>query len=434
MATALRHAAPLLSIRAPIIAGLGAAGILLLIAGAIAIFGDSEFQTPSARGSVEPVPAPAIPADYAEDETNPIAFVESDEAGEASLSGVPEGFRDRASAQNDIAPAQAETPAPATPERPASNPNALPFVSSRGLTEPGPGGALPIIAEDGRRVSREFARPFHGDPNTPMIGIVVGGMGMSPRVTEAAINELPPEVALSFAPYADNLQDWVNRARAAGHEVLIEAPMEPFDYPNNDPGPHTLLADGPTAENERRLAWVLSRTRGYFGVSNYLGARFSTSAPAMTQLMQSLERRGVAFLHDGAGRRSMIENVGRSTNATFAISDRILDENPNPNAIDERLFALEALAIQNGSALGSGFAYPATVEQIVAWAEGLELRGYQLAPPSAIMARRRLEMRLEEEAAAAENRDTQASTDHRWAETAGEDGDGDDYGGDDYGH
>ena len=154
----------------------------------------------------------------------------------------------------------------------------------------------------------------------------------------------------------------------------------------------------------------------------------------MTQLMQSLERRGVAFLHDGAGRRSMIENVGRSTNATFAISDRILDENPNPNAIDERLFALEALAIQNGSALGSGFAYPATVEQIVAWAEGLELRGYQLAPPSAIMARRRLEMRLEEEAAAAENRDTQASTDHRWAETAGEDGDGDDYGGDDYGH
>jgi polysaccharide deacetylase 2 family uncharacterized protein YibQ len=290
-----------------------------------------------------------------------------------------------------------------------------------------------VIGPNGERISRAMARPFHGDPNTPMIGLVVGGMGMSPRVTEAAINELPPEVALSFAPYADNLQDWVDRARAAGHEVLIEAPMEPFDYPNNDPGPHTLLADGPTAENERRLAWILSRTTGYYGLTNYLGARFSASSPAMAQLFASLERRGVAFLHDGAGRRSMIETVGREADARFAIADRILDENPNPASIDERLFALEALAIQNGAALGTGFAYPATVEQIIAWSEGLEMRGYQLAPPSAIMARRRLEARLEDEASAGDAHDDHAATNHRWADNHDEDG-GDSYGGDDYGH
>ena len=33
----------------------------------------------------------------------------------------------------------------------------------------------------------------------------------------------------------------VARAREAGHEVLLEVPMEPFDYPDNDPGPQTLL-------------------------------------------------------------------------------------------------------------------------------------------------------------------------------------------------
>ncbi|MBR9824559.1 MAG: divergent polysaccharide deacetylase family protein [Alphaproteobacteria bacterium] len=439
MATALRHAAPLLSIRAPIIAGLGAAGLFALLAAGIAIFGDGQIETPSARGDVTLAAAPIAETYGSEETSNPIEFYEPVDEGEASLTGVPEGFRDQARAQPDETGSQPDETGQtanlaATSNSPRANPNALPHVSSRGLTEPGPGGPLPIIAQDGRRVSREYARPFHGDPNTPMIGLVVGGMGMSPRVTEAAINELPPEVALSFAPYAANLQDWVDRARAAGHEVLIEAPMEPFDYPNNDPGPHTLLADGPSAENERRLAWVLSRTSGYFGVSNYLGARFSTSSPAMTQLLQSLERRGVAFLHDGGGRRSMIENVGRETDVTFAISDRILDENPNPDAIDERLFALEALAIQNGSALGSGFAYPATVDQIIAWAEGLELRGYQLAPPSAIMARRRLENRLEAEAAAAENHDTHASTDHRWASDPSEGSDDDYGGGDDYGH
>lgn len=438
MSTALRHAAPLLSIRAPIIAGLSAAGLIALAAAAIAVFGDAEFETPSAREAIAPMPSPAMAAGVDEAQANPISFHEPDTDEEASLDGVPEGFRNQVSETPASPPERAEETQASTDvsahHDQVGNPNALPAVSTRGLTEPGPGGLLPVIAADGRRVSREFARPFHGDPNTPMIGLVVGGMGMSPRVTEAAINDLPPEIALSFAPYASDLQMWVDRARAAGHEVLIEAPMEPFDYPNNDPGPHTLLADGPSGENERRLAWVLSRTTGYFGVSNYLGARFSTSSPAMTQLLQSLERRGVAFLHDGAGRRSMIENVGRETDATFAIADRILDENPNPASIDERLFALEALAIQNGSALGSGFAYPATVEQIIAWSEGLLLRGYQLAPPSAIMARRRLENRLEEEAAAAENHDTHASSDHRWA-TDPTDGADDGYGsGDDYGH
>lgn len=276
----------------------------------------------------------------------------------------------------------------------AGSPDALPRAPIAGLTEPGPGGLLPVIGPDGTRPSRAYARPFHGDPAAPTIAVVVGGMGLNRAVTEAAINDLPPEVALSFAPYTEDLQAWIDRARDAGHEVLIEAPMEPFDYPNNDPGPHTLLADGSAEENGRRLAWLLSRTTGYFGVTNYLGARFSASQDALRLLFSTLEHRGVAFLHDGAGRRSSIEAAANATDIEYAIADRILDEDPTPESIDERLLALEALAIQNGAALGTGFAYPATVEQIAAWAANLDLRGYQLAPPSAVMARRRIEARL----------------------------------------
>jgi polysaccharide deacetylase 2 family uncharacterized protein YibQ len=41
---------------------------------------------------------------------------------------------------------------------------------------------------------------------------------------------------------------YVEGLRAAGHEVLLEAPMEPNDYPQNDPGPFTLLASAAPAE------------------------------------------------------------------------------------------------------------------------------------------------------------------------------------------
>jgi len=392
VAPLLRYAAPLLSIRAPIIAGIATAAFFALSLAMIALFGQSEIQLPTSRGDVEAsndvLAQPQINTGQTQANTiDDIRFIEPEDGTEPSLDGIRDGF----TAQT--APATVEIQLP---------PGALPRAPIIDLTEPGSGGFLPIIGANGLRPSRAYARPFHGDPNTPAIALVIGGMGLNARVTNNAIDNLPPEVALSFAAYTDDLQTWITRARDAGHEVLIEAPMEPFDYPNNDPGPHTLLADGTREENGRRLAWVLSRTTGYFAVTNYLGARFSASQPAMEHLLESLESRGIAFLHDGAGRRSTIISAAQNTDVAYAIADRILDDNPSRNTIDSRLLEMEALAIQNGTALGAGFAYPATVEEIIAWTDGLEFRGYELVPPSAVMARRRLEAIRQAEAEAIE--------------------------------
>ena len=411
----LRHVEPLLSIKAPLFAGLGAAVLLAVVILSVALFGKADLQPPLARGGVTPAPIQTVhtaaelriaPAD----EPPVIEFVEPEGADEIRLAGVEDRFETPQTHTTGSDPADAEARhASRSQGREALAPAPLP-----GLSENGPNGPLPIIPANGLRSSRAYARPFHGDPGAPTIAVVIGGMGLNRSVTQSAIDDLPPEVALSFAPYTRDLQHWVDLARAAGHEVLIEAPMEPFDYPNNDPGPQTLLADGSPADNLARLEWVLSRTTGYFAVSNYLGARFSASEPAMTQLLASLEERGVAFLHDGAGRRTVIDAAARATDVQYAIADRVLDEDPSPSAIDDHLLTLEALALQNGVALGAGFSYPTTVNHVRDWANGLDSRGYQLAPPSAVMARRRLQARLAAEARAMEPEPEQV-TDNRWS-------------------
>jgi polysaccharide deacetylase 2 family uncharacterized protein YibQ len=48
---------------------------------------------------------------------------------------------------------------------------------------------------------------------------------------------------------------------------------------------------------------------------------------------------------------------------------------------------LEAGAAGRGQALGSGFAYPVTINQVRTWAAGLAGRGLQLAPASAMAKR-----------------------------------------------
>jgi polysaccharide deacetylase 2 family uncharacterized protein YibQ len=245
-----------------------------------------------------------------------------------------------------------------------------------GFYAPGPGGPLPIIAQDGRTPAQAYARPFTSN-GRPKVALVIGGLGLNARATRQAIETLRPEVTLSFSVYAEGLQGWIDMARARGHEVLIEAPMEPVDYPENDSGPYTLMADGQPPETVKRLEWILSRATGYFGLTNYLGSRFLATDPAYNAFAASLKGRGLAFIDDGSAAR-------RGGGMPRATAERVIDDKLAGAAIDQQLLALEAGALQRGQALGSGFAYPVTLEKVAQWANEVETRGYQLAPASAI--------------------------------------------------
>ncbi|MDZ4364433.1 divergent polysaccharide deacetylase family protein, partial [Brevundimonas sp.] len=263
------------------------------------------------------------------------------------------------------------------PIRAPSNP--LVQAPIAGLSQPGPNGPLPVIAPDGRVPAQAYARPFRSN-GKPMVAVVVGGLGLNAVTTRAAIERLPAEVTLSFVPYAEGLQGWIDLARAHGHEVMLEIPMEPTGYPATDPGPYTLLSSGGPDDIQSRLSWILGRATGYFAVTNYLGDRFVTSEAGMGTFMGVLRQRGLAFLDDGTARR-------RPGAWARASADRVIDETQNPAAIMGQLNAIEASAKERGSALGMGFSYPVTVEAVARWTSGLDARGLQLAPASAMTQR-----------------------------------------------
>jgi hypothetical protein len=98
-------------------------------------------------------------------------------------------------------------------------------------------GTLPRIASDGSRPLDVYARPVprRAAANARVV-LIVGGLGISQTGTQEALRLLAPEVTLAFAPYGSSLDRWMTRARSDGHELLLQLPMEPFDYPDNDPG------------------------------------------------------------------------------------------------------------------------------------------------------------------------------------------------------
>jgi uncharacterized protein len=279
-------------------------------------------------------------------------------------------------------------PGPATPAAPAAAAApAATLVIDQKFVEMTGHGPIPKIAADGTRPADAFARPVQpvpGKPDAPRIALIIGGLGVSTSATTDAIAKLPGAVTLGFIPYGSDVAALAARARSGGHEILLQVPMEPFDYPDNDPGPQTLLTSLTPQQNIDRLYWLLSRFQGYVGVANTMGGRFTASDPAFTPILRETAKRGLIFVDDGSNARSVAGRIAAANNLPFARADVVLDSVPTPAEIDRALGRLEAGARERGVAVGIASALPVSIDHIAKWAKAAESRGLQLVPISAV--------------------------------------------------
>jgi polysaccharide deacetylase 2 family uncharacterized protein YibQ len=261
----------------------------------------------------------------------------------------------------------------------------LPPAPIASVTQQGPNGPLPRIGSGGKKPSTVYARTTSSSiqmSDAPKIAIVLGGMGLNQDLTARAIKALPGDVSFAFAPYGDNLQSQVNKARAAGHEIMLQLPMEPFGYPATNPGPKTLLIGADEAANNEALLWHLSRFAGYIGASAYMGGRFLSEPAALKPVLAELKKRGLYFLEDAPSQRSSASDVGRLVGVPVLATQIVIDANAEGPAIAKALAQLEEEARQSGIAIGTGTGLDVTIEEVQEWAKTLNDRGFLLIPLS----------------------------------------------------
>ncbi len=275
--------------------------------------------------------------------------------------------------------------APAIIQVPQAAASALAPAPDWRVTEKSRYGLLPRRGKDGAKPADIYARPLSMQapiqPGTPRVAIVVGGMGIDPEATERAIHKLPPEVSLAFAPYGSRAKQLAAEARAAGHEILLQSPMEPFDM-RNAPGPHVLRV-GDSARELDDLRWQMGRMVGYIGLVNFLGGRFTADQSATSSLMGELARRGLDFVDDGSSPQSLTGQIAQQKDVGFVKADLRLDLSTQPQQIDTALSRLERLAEDRGIAVGFAAGLPGVVNRIAGFAAHLKLDGVALVPVSA---------------------------------------------------
>ncbi|MGV3491297.1 MAG: divergent polysaccharide deacetylase family protein [Devosia sp.] len=246
-------------------------------------------------------------------------------------------------------------------------------------------GPIPRMSGTGLRPFDMYARPAPSTSGRPRIAIVVSGLGLNTESTQQAITSLPEDITLAFAPYGRTLDKTVTTARSEGHEIFLEVPLEPFDYPDNDPGPDTLLTGQPPRDNMSRLFKVMSSFEGYAGIINNMGARFTASGADFGPVMEELGARGLGYLDDGSSNRSLSPQLARANRVPFARIAVPVDANPSRAAIDKALAELERQAQSGNGAIGIISALPVSIEAVSEWAAALSDRGIDLVPASALM-------------------------------------------------
>lgn len=275
----------------------------------------------------------------------------------------------------------------------AGNPDGKPAANAPGakpkadidpamLTEKTRYGLIPKVGPDGAKPFAVYAQARSLSPalkDRPRIAIVLTGMGISASGTADAFT-LPPSVTFALAPYAADVARLADRARDEGHEVLLQAPMEPFEYPDNDPGPQTLLTSLTPEQNIDRLHWLMSRMQGYVGVVSYMGARFLTAESSLGPVLNESAKRGLIFVDGGASARSIAGQLAGARNMPFAKADIVIDAVPTPVEIERALARLEIVAREGGTAVGIATAQPGTITRIAEWIAKVESRGFVLVP------------------------------------------------------
>jgi polysaccharide deacetylase 2 family uncharacterized protein YibQ len=240
-------------------------------------------------------------------------------------------------------------------------------------------GSLPIRAA-GKEAWKVYSRPVTVAQTKPgaKIAVVVTGLGLSLDGTNAAINKLPGDISLAFSPYGAGIAEWMKRAREDGHEVLLDLPLEPINFPAHDAGPLAVLQGHSPGEALGHLDMVLGKAAGYVGVIAPLHSPV-TATDSWALILNELKDRGLLFVGDG------LVGIEDKSMPAAGLVTLAADETPFRAAIDNKLARALAAAQRDGSAIITVEARPVSFERLMAFIASFPEKNITLVPVSALV-------------------------------------------------
>jgi hypothetical protein len=340
---------------------------------------------PLTIAGAQKTPEPPQPAAAVSEPLHPPESKNPQQAPDSSLTdqtSVTEHVSDAQPNTQQDQPVEAETAEQAAPEITPPPSIALAQAPIPSISEKTPsGGILPVRGSDAKDTAFSLYRApsLKFLPGQNIVGIALTDYGLSDNDSQTALASLPPKVTFILSPYAQRPQEWINKARADGHEVWLSLPIEQADTGLSDQGALALTSRNGQDNNQRAYTALLSLANGYTGLAVSGDSNLQTVLPFFDSFIQDALKRGLALWEINPAAPRLLETMAESLKSPFIranIRVRAGEES------QEALQLAETQAASSGRSLIVIDLNAASVQAISLWLADSTARGIILAPAS----------------------------------------------------
>jgi uncharacterized protein len=210
-------------------------------------------------------------------------------------------------------------------------------------------------------IEKQFPTPQKG--HIPKIVIIIDDIGYDKKIA-MALSELDPKITFSVLPFAPFGKVIAKELHSRGSQLMLHLPMEPFEYPDVNPGPGAILSSMSPDILLDQLKKAINDVPNIVGVNNHMGSRITTDANQMNQIFSTLKKEKLFFIDSRTAPKSQCKASARLFKLEFAQRDVFLDNFQNSEYITGQFNKLKALAKKNGFAIGIGHPYKATLHTL----------------------------------------------------------------------
>lgn len=239
---------------------------------------------------------------------------------------------------------------------------------------------MPIKNANGQTPFLVYKKPAPLNRDRHNLSVFILDYGLSETISKSALKALPSSVSFLLSPYAQKPHDWQTEARADGHEIWLELPVQRSAFPYDDPGPKGLLADVSLPYNQDRLGWLLSRTSGYAGVASYTDMAIKRADSMFSSLFEDLFGRGLGFIELNTQGGAFVRNIAEQQAAPYAQAHMILSDF---SAAGEQIQQIERYVRSHSHTIVLVRPNEDNIGMLEHWLESLQASGIVLVPVSA---------------------------------------------------
>jgi polysaccharide deacetylase 2 family uncharacterized protein YibQ len=221
------------------------------------------------------------------------------------------------------------------------------------------------------------AANINEDDKKPKVSLLIAGVGLSASSTVAVL-KLPAKVAIGVSPYAEDTELLAKKFTDLRHEIIINLPMEPSNYPVDDAGPYALLTSLSDKDNLERLDFLLSLINNASGCYSIDNERFTINENSLKPILEEISKKDILYVYGGDTGNNTVNQLAGVLNFPIINSDSIIDKVITEEAIYNELNLLIKKAKKYGYAVAIANPYPLTINILEKWLANLDSQGVEL--------------------------------------------------------